>query len=137
MSMVLSTESCFTASPRSAMAHVSFLFTRMFLDFRSRWAMAGFPVTARETIPNFDSSSLGFDTRSKNVKTVLFTFVTIPYRDTEAFFEPSKALLNVVNFKRKLEGHFCFNIYITGIKHKKRNWKLTLQINLENYRITE
>lgn len=35
MSMVLSTESCFTASPRSAMAQLSFLFTRMFLDFRS------------------------------------------------------------------------------------------------------
>lgn len=35
MSMVFSTESCFTARPRSAMAQLSFLFTRMFLDFRS------------------------------------------------------------------------------------------------------
>lgn len=44
MSMVFSTESCFTARPRSAMAQLSFLFTRMFLDFRSRCAMAGLPV---------------------------------------------------------------------------------------------
>lgn len=44
MSMVLSTESCFTARPRSAMAQLSFLFTRMFLDFRSRCAIAGLPV---------------------------------------------------------------------------------------------
>lgn len=47
MSMVFSTESCFTASPRSAMAQVSFLFTRMFLDFRSRCAIAGFPVHSK------------------------------------------------------------------------------------------
>lgn len=35
MSMVSVTESWRTASPRSAMAHVPFFFTKMFLDFRS------------------------------------------------------------------------------------------------------
>lgn len=43
MSMVSVAESWRTARPRSAMQHVPFFFTRMFLDFRSLWAMAGFP----------------------------------------------------------------------------------------------
>lgn len=43
MSMVSEVELCLTAKPRSAMAAVPFFFTRMFLDFRSLWAMAGFP----------------------------------------------------------------------------------------------
>lgn len=50
MSMVLSTESCFTASPRSAMAQLSFLFTRMFLDFRSLCAIAGLPAHRKELL---------------------------------------------------------------------------------------
>lgn len=50
MSMVLSTESCFTASPRSAMAQLSFLFTRMFLDFRSLCAIAGLPAHNKELL---------------------------------------------------------------------------------------
>lgn len=44
MSMVSVAESWRTARPRSAMQHVPFFFTRMFLDFRSLWAMAGFPA---------------------------------------------------------------------------------------------
>ena len=32
-----------TARPRSPMQHVRLLFTRMFLDLMSRWAMAGLP----------------------------------------------------------------------------------------------
>lgn len=32
-----------TARPRSAMQHVPFFLIRMFLLFRSLWAMAGFP----------------------------------------------------------------------------------------------
>lgn len=43
MSMVFVLESCFTAKPKSAMTAVPFFFTRTFLDFRSLWAMAGFP----------------------------------------------------------------------------------------------
>lgn len=43
MSMVSVAESWRTARPRSAMQHVPLFFTRMFLDFRSLWAMAGFP----------------------------------------------------------------------------------------------
>lgn len=43
MSMVSEAESWRTANPRSAMAQLQFFFTRMFLDFRSLWAMPGFP----------------------------------------------------------------------------------------------
>lgn len=44
MSMVSVTESCRTASPRSAMAHMPFFFTRIFLDFRSLCAIPGLPA---------------------------------------------------------------------------------------------
>lgn len=43
MSMVSVAESWRTARPRSAIQQVPFFFTRMFFDFRSLWAMAGFP----------------------------------------------------------------------------------------------
>lgn len=43
--MVLVVESCLTARPRSAITAVPFFFTRMFLDFISLCAMAGFPET--------------------------------------------------------------------------------------------
>jgi hypothetical protein len=43
MSMVSVTASWRTARPRSAMAHMPFFFTRMFFDFKSRWAIPGFP----------------------------------------------------------------------------------------------
>lgn len=43
MSMVSVAESWRTARPRSAMQQVPFFFTRMFFDFKSLWAIAGFP----------------------------------------------------------------------------------------------
>lgn len=43
MSMVSVAESWRTARPRSAIQQVPFFFTRMFFDFRSLWAIAGFP----------------------------------------------------------------------------------------------
>lgn len=48
ISIVSVIDSWRTARPRSAMAHVPFFLTRIFLDLRSRWAMPGLP--AREQI---------------------------------------------------------------------------------------
>ena len=39
-----------TARPRSPMAQLPLAFTKMFFDFRSRWAMAGLPVNEQQTI---------------------------------------------------------------------------------------
>lgn len=44
ISMVSVAESWRTAKPRSAMQQVPFFFTKMFLDFRSLWAIAGLPA---------------------------------------------------------------------------------------------
>lgn len=44
MSIVFNRESCFTASPKSAIAQLSFLLTRIFLDFKSLCEIAGFPL---------------------------------------------------------------------------------------------
>lgn len=41
-------ESCLTANPRSAMQHVPFFFTNIFLDFKSLWAIAGLPVREKK-----------------------------------------------------------------------------------------
>ena len=41
---------CITASPMSAIAHIPFRLTRMFLLFMSRWAMAGFPCVPKISV---------------------------------------------------------------------------------------
>lgn len=41
-----------TARPKSAMQHVPFFFTKMFLLFISLWAIAGFPETKNLTFYN-------------------------------------------------------------------------------------
>lgn len=44
-----------TARPRSAMQHVPFFFTRMFLLLRSRWAMAGLPCVPKISVCRWQS----------------------------------------------------------------------------------
>lgn len=44
ISIVSVMDSWRTARPRSAMAHMPFFLTRIFLDLRSRWAMPGLPA---------------------------------------------------------------------------------------------
>ena len=48
--MLSVTESCFTHNPRSAMAQLKSFFTKMFLDFKSRWAMPGLPARQRQNV---------------------------------------------------------------------------------------
>lgn len=55
ISIVSVAESCLTASPKSAIQQVPFFFTKIFFDFKSLWAIAGFPrkpkdMTAKQEI---------------------------------------------------------------------------------------
>lgn len=78
---------------------------------------------------------MNFNVTSKEAKTALFKFVTAACKkNIEPYFVPSKALLNAITLKKKKKkprGHFCSNTCISGVKHKNRNCKFSLRIQLE------
>lgn len=104
MSMVFSTESCFTARPRSAMAQLSFLFTRMFLDFRSRCAIAGLPVD-RESTVGFGNDGTNCSIASEEARRGLVRRVTMPCKTHQILLHTMESSVKRHQSKRKiLEG---------------------------------
>lgn len=109
MSMVSEAESWRTANPRSAMAQLQFFFTRMFLDFRSLWAMPGFP--GEKTLARSES-----------------------FRQVNVTFKVSRSLvLSQKNwFLRSELCNFPLPDYWSSVRLKKKIWKK--RVGQQNYR---